>query len=265
MNCQEYLRRRSALPQQAARSLPPDMEEHLAQCEACARLESILQSSDNADPAVHEAVARIEALVLPELKPVQPLPSPSRRTFLLACIAVTVIAAIILRISAHGWDRMTSFQAWATFGTVAISMIMTASAVSTQMVPGAKQWIRPLPFMLAAVMSLPLVAVLLFPSVYDSHFAFNAIRCWLIGTACALVTAPLLWLVLRQGFPLAPRQLFALAGLFSGLAGIAVLELHCPLMNAMHKAVGHGAVAVTAALAGAAIAFRLRSERLGAK
>lgn len=258
MTCREYLRRRRSFTHPGADSWPQDLTEHLSGCRDCARLEDCLGSIEPEDIDLREVEGRVERLISKDLTPVTPLPPARQRTIRFALLSIVVVAVIVRGMGAHGWERMSFVQAYVTLGILAVMLLLAVSGISAQMVPGARQKVSPLWLFALCLSSLPLLGLLLYPFPHDSRFAFNALRCWAIGTACALSVVPFLWFFLRRGFPLAPPLHFATAGLLAGINGLAVLELHCPIMDGLHKAVGHGAVALTAALAGWAIASTMK-------
>lgn len=249
MTCREFLRRRSALAHKA-RPASPELREHLAACSECSRLEDWLGMEDSATSDLGGVTARIEKAIAADLTPIEPLPSLEWHIAVLSFIAFLVAGLIGWGLGLHGWEEMSSKQAAVTFGLLPVLIVTAASAVSRQMTPGAMQRLSPaLPFGVC-LFAMPFTAVLLYSSTPNPDFAFYAARCWAIGMACAIGTAPILWLVLRRGFALQPRLHAASAGLLAGLAGIAVLELQCPLMDASHKLAGHATVVFTAALIG---------------
>jgi hypothetical protein len=60
-------------------------------------------------------------------------------------------------------------------------------------------------------------------------------------------------MVLRRGAVLSPGLTGAATGLFAGLVGTSVLEIHCPNLNGWHILVSHLGVAILCALAGLVI------------
>jgi hypothetical protein len=64
------------------------------------------------------------------------------------------------------------------------------------------------------------------------------------------------WLV-RRGYVLHPVRAGLLAGTFAGLAGLAMLELHCTNFEAAHVLVWHTLVVPVSATAGALAGWAL--------
>jgi hypothetical protein len=110
------------------------------------------------------------------------------------------------------------------------------------MVPGSKSLVEPR--ILLAVCTGILIALfaILFHDYRLDRFMSEGIACLATGMLYASVTGVLLWLVLRRGFILNPIAAGVAAGTLAGLAGFGMLELHCPILKAMHLMVWHIAV-----------------------
>jgi hypothetical protein len=66
--------------------------------------------------------------------------------------------------------------------------------------------------------------------------------------------------MLRRGAILSPTITATAAGLFAGLVGMSVLEIHCPKLDAWHILVAHLGVAILCGTAGLVIG-RIADER----
>jgi hypothetical protein len=84
-------------------------------------------------------------------------------------------------------------------------------------------------------------------------FVSEGIPCLRAGTIAAVPAGIGSWLVLRRGFAVRPVEAALAAGTLAGLAGLTMLELHCPNFHAMHVMVWHTAVVPVSAVAGAVI------------
>lgn len=258
MNCDDFLRHRSSVARRNPESWPQDLQLHLSSCSDCARLENYLGNAEAENIDLDEIDSRVQKLIAADLTPVTPLAPARQRVFTFTLIFTAAVTGIVWFLGGRGWTGMSSGRVYVTVGTLAVLLLIAASELSAQMVPGEKRRFRPLPLFGICLFSMPLIALLLFPATHDDEFAIHALRCWAIGTACALCTVPFLWLVLRRGFSLSPYIHLGSAGLLAGLTGIAVLELHCPIMDGLHKAIGHGAVVLTTAIMGGATGFVLK-------
>ena len=64
--------------------------------------------------------------------------------------------------------------------------------------------------------------------------------------------------MLRRGFAVNPPSAGLVAGTLGGLAGVGMLELHCPNFQAAHILAWHTAVVPVSAALGALLGWRLR-------
>ena len=130
---------------------------------------------------------------------------------------------------------------------------MLAYSLVQQMVPGTRHRISPRLLPVCITISLMIAMVLLFQFQYERNFWRNAWACIRAGTPFGVLAAVPVWLVLRRGAILSPALTGAATGLFAGLVGTSVLEIHCPNLDAWHILVSHLGVAVLCTLAGLVI------------
>jgi hypothetical protein len=102
------------------------------------------------------------------------------------------------------------------------------------------------------------VFAFLFRDYQTDHFFSIGIVCLLTGLLHAIPAALLGWLLIRRGFAVNPVSAGLVAGMLGGLAGVGVLELHCPNFQAIHVLVWHTAVVALSATAGALAGWALR-------
>jgi len=129
---------------------------------------------------------------------------------------------------------------------------LAAAANAAAMVPAARQLVRPFTLVAAASAALPAIFALVFHDYSTARFLPQGIACLKAGLLDAIPAAVLVWLVVRRGFVLDATAAGAAAGALAGLAGVLMLELHCPLLEAPHAMVWHVAVIPLSGLAGAA-------------
>jgi hypothetical protein len=254
MSCDDLDRLRAESPHSASSAWPGEARRHLESCERCEQLQALLDRSSPLD--FPEALqGRVEAAILPTLRPVSPLPSVWRVAAALLLCAIAVIATANWRVGVEGWDARSFLQSAVDFSLLGISALGLAILLARQMAPGsgyrAAAWVwlaAPAVALLAAVTSL-------YGDEFKPDYVAWAVNCLKIGGACAAVSAPLFWLALRRGFVLHPIAHGATAGLLAGLVGVTVLEIYCPYLDRFHIFVSHIGVAVMAALAGAAFGW----------
>ena len=110
--------------------------------------------------------------------------------------------------------------------------------------PGSLHRIRPQILPLAVILSLALATVLMFQFQHERNFWAASWSCIRAGTAFGALAAVPLWLVSRRGAVLSPITTRLAGGLFAGLVGTAVLEIHCPILDAWHILFAHLGVPV---------------------
>lgn len=252
MQCNDLDQLRTKSPSSKASTWAMEAQEHLASCSRCSRLQAVLESSKPAEfPAALQG--RIEAAILPGLKPVSPLPSAWQITAILLFCAAAVVAVANWQLGIAGWLARNRLQVSVDFTLLGISILVVALALAKQMAPGSQQAAPAWSFIVTPLLALLAAVVLLFGYRWSPNFWPRAFACWEIGIACAALSAPLFWLVLRRGFSLNPVSQGAMTGLLAGFVGVTVLEIHCPNLDRMHIADGHIGAAVTAVLVGAAL------------
>jgi hypothetical protein len=87
------------------------------------------------------------------------------------------------------------------------------------------------------------VFALLFHDYHTERFVSVGVICLVTGVLHAIPAGLLSCLVLQRGFAVNPVSAGLVAGTLAGLAGVGLLELHCPNFQAIHILVeAHGGV-----------------------
>ncbi|HJT87332.1 MAG TPA: NrsF family protein [Bryobacteraceae bacterium] len=215
-------------------------------------VDRILAGSKEAPPP--ELLERISRRVTANATPVRPLASPWQYAagLILIVIAVALLVAGILRMNAL--RVLNAVQMASIFAVIAIILVIVAAGCVVQMIPGSRQIARPVTRMVAASAALAALFAIEFQNYTTDAFVSHGIPCLRAGVITAIPAAILCWLILRRGFILNPVAAGTASGTLAGLAGLAMLEMHCPLLEAPHVMVWHVAViplsAGTGALAG---------------
>jgi Negative regulator of sigma F len=194
------------------------------------------------------------------LRRVRPLPSTWVLTGGLVLICAAVGLAGATRAGFFGFEKMDPLERVLIFSTLAILAWMAGQEFVSEMIPGSRH--RLSPGVLLGVGSVALLGVfaLLFHDYRTDHFVSIGIVCLLTGLLHAIPTALASWLLLRRGFAVNSVAAGLVGGTLAGLAGVAMLELHCPNFQALHVLVWHTAVVPLSAAAGALLAWALRSR-----
>jgi hypothetical protein len=252
MSCDDLDRLRTESPNSNSSAWPREARQHLDSCERCSELQALLDGSVQTD--FPEALqVRIEAAILPGLRPVSPLPSALRVTVTLLLCSIILIAAANWLLGLAGWHARSRLQASVDLSLLGIGVLLLANTLAHQMTPGSHRRAPVWLFLAVPVLALLAADVSLFGYRWNPDFVPLALSCWKIGIVCAASSAPLFWLALRRGFSLNPVSHGATAGLLAGLVGVTVLEIYCPYLDRLHISASHLGAAVTSALVGAAL------------
>jgi negative regulator of sigma F NrsF-like protein len=197
-----------------------------------------LADSPTVDKALLERISR---RIVPNLRAVRPLAARLLAVQLIA-IAAAVAFAGASQIGFYAIHRLTDGQTAMIFPGLAILIWLAAAAATAAMIPGARQRLRPLPLMALACAALLAIFALIFRDYSTARFLRQGIACLKAGLMDALPAGLVAWLVLRRGFAVDSAAAGAATGALAGLAGVLMLELHCPIFKAPHVMVWHTAV-----------------------
>jgi hypothetical protein len=218
-------------------------------------LRKVAPAPENVDPRVLE---HIDDSIRSTLRPVRPLPS----VWLLAGGLVLAGAAVSLagaaRASFFGFAKMNLLERSLAFPALGLLACVVAVSFVHQMIPASR--IRISPGAVLVLCSVGLLAVFadLFRDYHTVHFFSAGIVCLVTGLLHAIPAGLLSWLILRRGFAVNPASAGLMAGTLAGLAGVGLLELHCPNFQAAHILVWHTAVIPVSAALGALLGWKLR-------
>lgn len=227
---------------------------HAAECPRCGALVRALEAAAPAQGFAAQAldVRSIEAAILSDLRPVRRLPSAAVSLGAMAVAVAAAIAAGGALLHPGAWPLLGEARQFAVFLPLAVCCALLAAWLERQMSPGRKYGgVLGIGAMASAAI---LAGVLLtsFQPTAEPSFVAHGLICLRAGLAFAIPTAAVLFLILRRGAALEPLRTGAAAGALAGLAGLAILELHCPNFNAWHIWVWHAGVTAVCALAGLA-------------
>jgi len=218
-------------------------------------LKKAAQAPQDLDPLLLE---RIGDAIKPTMRPVRPLAPVwlMSMSLVVVCAGVSLVGAA--RAGFHGIAKMNLLERSVIFPALGLLACLAAVSFVHQMIPASR--IRVSPSALPALSSAALLAVfgLLFRDYHTDHFFSVGIVCLLTGLLHAIPAGLLSWLVLRRGFAVDSASAGLVAGTLGGLAGVGLLELHCPNFQAAHILVWHAAVIPVSAALGALLGWELR-------
>jgi hypothetical protein len=206
------------------------------------------------------AAGRTQERIVSSLRPVRPL-APRwvwAGGFLLVFAVVAVAGAAGLGM--YGLRALSGVQQAIVFVAVAAAAIVAAVATAREMIPAGGRRIAGAA-LLAAVVGLPVIFALLFHDYGTRRFVPQGVACLRAGLSFAIPAAIALCLLARRGFVLSLTAVGLATGTLAGLAGIGVLEIHCPILNAMHIMVWHVAVVAVSGVVGWGIGALVRRFR----
>jgi len=256
MNCADIdraLARQNKLPPDA---LTAEAGEHLLNCPRCRALLEVLSAPPSGGELRPELASAIAERIGQNLAAVRPLRPAGYYAggFVLIFLAPIVAAIGILR--ASGIAGMGLSMIAVVFGGLAFCGGLLAISLAAEMAPGSRRLLPPAALMGGILLAVAANIWALFPYQPETGFWLQSGKCLLLGIGFAAPTAALAWGLLRRGALLSPAVSGAAAGLLGGLAGIAVLEIHCPDWNAAHILVAHWGTALICAATGLLAASR---------
>jgi hypothetical protein len=137
------------------------------------------------------------------------------------------------------------------FSTVGILTWVAATEFVHEMIPGSRRWMSAGTLLGMVSALLVCVFALMFHDYHTDHFVSVGLVCLVTGVLHAVPAALLSWFLLRRGFAVNSVSAGLMAGTLAGLAGVGLLELHCPNFQATHILVWHTMVVpVSGALGG---------------
>lgn len=205
-----------------------------------------------------ELLDRVSTSIRSSLQPVRPLPPAWVITggLILVCAAVSLLGAA--RAGFFGVEKMDLLERCLIFPALGLLAWAMASAFVHEMTPGSRRRVSPGALLALGCIALLGLFALLFRDYRTDHFFSIGIVCLVTGFIHAVPAGLLCWLLLRRGFAVNPVSAGLIAGALAGLAGVGVLELHCPNFQAAHILVWHTAVVPVSAAAGALVGWLAR-------
>jgi len=198
-----------------------------------------------------ETLDRIAGSIAGSVRPVRPLPPRWMLSGEIALICATVAFAGGAGLGFFGIAKMTLLERAFVFSALGMLVLAAASELVKAMVPGSRR--RFSSGGLLAITGLGLGAILTscFRDYQTTRFIHAGLVCLTVGLLHAIFAGLLGWLVLRRGFAVDAVSAGLAAGILAGLAGVAMLELHCANFQAAHVLVWHLCVLLVSAGLGA--------------
>ncbi len=222
-------------------------------------LDDILKRAAGAKPTVDTALLdRISRSLGTDMRPVEALPASWILTGGLVLVASSVGLAGAMLLGPHGVQKMNAAEIAAIFSLLGILIWLAARLCVAEMIPGSPRPASPGILAAGGCIGLAVVFGLLFHDYRTERFVSQGLACLTAGLVNAAPAALGTWWLLRRGFAVDSGAAGFAAGLLAGLAGITMLELHCPNFEAPHVIVWHIAVLPISGVLGMLAARKLR-------
>ncbi|HEY3838500.1 MAG TPA: NrsF family protein [Bryobacteraceae bacterium] len=220
-------------------------------------IDDVLKQMGDAHPDVDAALLdSISTAIGSNLQPTEPIGAPWRLTVSLAALAAMLAIAIALVLGPHGVVKMDLEQGLSVFAVLGFSMLLSSTLLAAEAVPGSPRILPPWSVVASSCLALGVAFALLFHEQRTGGFVVAGMKCLVAGTVSAIPVALLSRRVLRQGFFVNRAEAGLTAGTLAGLAGVAMLEIHCPNFEAPHLLVWHIGVVLLSAALGAWVGSR---------
>lgn len=203
-----------------------------------------------------EMLRRIAESITGSMRPVRPLPPRWVLTGAIALIASVVALAGAALMGFFGIEKMSALQRVVVFPVLGILLLMSANELVSTMIPGSRRRFSCGGLLLMASICWAAVVGLGFRDYETTQFLHAGLKCLGVGLLHAIPAALLSWTVLRRGFAVSGVSAGRAAGIIGGLAGLSMLELHCPNFQATHVLVWHLGVLLVSAELGAFCGWR---------
>jgi hypothetical protein len=196
-----------------------------------------------------EVLGRVAKSIAGSMRPVRPLPPQ----WMLAG-GVTLVCALGALAGGAGMGffgiaKMSALERGSVFSVLGILVLVVANELVSAMIPGSRRRFSSGRLLTVSILSLVAVLAVCFRDYRITHFIHAGLVCLGIGVLHAIPAGLLSRLVLRRGFAVEPNSAGLAAGTLAGLAGVGMLELHCPSFQTAHVLVWHlGVLLVSAGL-----------------
>jgi hypothetical protein len=186
-----------------------------------------------------ETLTRIAESIAGSMLPVRLMP-PRWMLFgevALICAVVALGGAVGLGFA--GIAKMSVLERGAVFSVLVILVLAAVNELVSSVIPGSRRRFSSVGLLALVGLCLAAVLAMCFRDYQTTRFVHTGLICLAIGLLHAIPTGLLSWLVLRRGFAVDAISAGLAGGTLSGLAGVGMLELHCPNFQTAHVLVWH--------------------------
>jgi hypothetical protein len=195
------------------------------------------------------AIERARSMVVKDLQRVRPLAPIWVFTLGLVAVFAAIGVASASVLGLHGLHALSPIQRALIFATLLATAWWAALGSAREMRPAAGSQVSTLALVVASGI-FPALFSMVFRGYSTLNFIPEGIPCLVAGMCVAVPTGLVIAFILRRGFVMNWAATGVAAGTLAGLAGLAMLELHCPNLKAIHVMVWHVAVVVLSGVVG---------------
>lgn len=224
--------------------------------------ETLKQAGDSRYEVDAGLLGRIADMIGSDLRPVRPLAPPWLLTTGLVLIGVAVAMVGSMRLGFFGFEKLSRLERGLIFTVLGVLIWVAASSFVTEKIPGSRCRVDPRLLLGGGSAVLLAVFAFLFRDTGTEHFVSQGLTCLTTGLLFAIPMGLGSGLLLRRGFAVNSTSAGMVAGTLAGLAGITMLELHCPNFKVLHVMVWHVAVVLVSGGVGAWLAGLIRRLNL---
>jgi hypothetical protein len=217
--------------------------------------EALRQATADLPPPTAERLQRIAALIEPALHPVRPLAAPWILTATLMVIGAVVAFGGAARVGLQGIVALGLWARVLVLGALLLLGWLAAEKLVAECIPGSRHRISAGGLLALASVALLVVFGALFDDYHVEHFLSAGLNCLGSGLVHAAAAGLLSWLLLRRALAVNAVAAGAAAGVFAGLSGVTMLELHCTNFTAPHVLLWHTLVVPVGCAIGAALGW----------
>jgi hypothetical protein len=194
-----------------------------------------------------------------DLRPVEPLRSPSVRALVLVPLAAAIVFAVpALHFFRADLRALGFVRGWGFSYAQALGGIVIVALALRESIPGRALSRKVLAWAIAAGLALPGIVLVLTSSTFDlgpapGRALSEGIGCFRASAGASLPALIAAALLVARAFPLRPGVAGALYGLGCGLIADAGLRLFCEYTAPPHVAFAHGGAILGAMFVGVVV------------
>lgn len=225
-------------------------------------IDRIFERAARAPHRVNQSVLdRITTSVHSSLAPVQPLPATRTLTLRLLLLCAAVALGGAARLGFFGFQALGLAEGVTILSVLVALACLAARECVSWWIPASRHYLGPGPLVALACVALLCTFGLFLRDYHAERFFSAGIVCLSVGVLHAIPAACLASWLLRRGFLVDVVSGGAIAGALGGIGGVAMLELHCPNLEAPHVLLWHAGVVPLSAMAGALVGWAIDARR----